>query len=100
MTLISKNRNQSASGICANGFGSKIPTLFTSTSTAGSFAMMVSAAAELEKSRGNSVYGRTWCARSNSVNGCIHPFAGASVHVNAGPFAGQRLRDGQSDPGG
>src|SRR5947209_7811243 len=50
MTLTSNKRYQSASGISANGFGSKMPTLFTSTSTTGSFAITASAPAELEKS--------------------------------------------------
>jgi hypothetical protein len=50
MTLTSKKRYQSASGISQNGFGSNIPTLFTSTSTAGSFAMIFCAPDGSEKS--------------------------------------------------
>jgi hypothetical protein len=50
LTLISKKRNQSASGISGNGFGSKMPTLLTSTSTAGNVAMTASAPAASEKS--------------------------------------------------
>ncbi len=50
MTLTSKKRYQSSSGMSANGFGSKMPTLFTSTSTAGSLAITAAAPAELEKS--------------------------------------------------
>src|SRR5689334_16679787 len=48
--FISKRRYQSASGISPNGLGSKMPTLFTSTSTTGSFAITDSAPAEPEKS--------------------------------------------------
>ena len=35
MTFVSKNRSQSASAISSNGFGSKIPMLFTRMSTSG-----------------------------------------------------------------
>src|SRR6266404_101527 len=50
ITFISKKRYQSASGISANGLGSKMPTLFTSTSTAGNFAITASAPAKPQKS--------------------------------------------------
>src|SRR5882672_10398260 len=36
-TFNSKNLRQSSSGICSNGFGSKMPRLFTRISTDGNF---------------------------------------------------------------
>ena len=38
-TFVSKNRIQSSSEICSNGFGSKMPTLLTRMSTSGSRAV-------------------------------------------------------------
>src|SRR5438874_919086 len=52
-TFTSKNRRQSSSGICSNGFGSKMPRLFTRMSTAGTVAPSNSAACGVARSPAN-----------------------------------------------
>src|SRR6266404_6297251 len=79
ITFISKRRYHSASGISANGLGSKMPTLFTSTSTAGSFAITASAPAEPEKSAAMpSTLAAAACDRiastAASTRSCVRPF--------------------------
>src|SRR5437879_2116247 len=79
LTFISKRRYQSASGISANGLGSKMPTLFTSTSTAGSFAITASAPAEPEKSAAmpSTFAAAAWdriASTAASTRSCVRPF--------------------------
>jgi len=79
-------------GISANGFGSKMPTLFTRTSSAGSFAITASAPANQKVRQDATNLGR--CSmRSDCRHRRIDALLCTTVYVDTRTFARKRLSD-------
>ena len=91
MTLTSKNRCHSLSEICSNGFGSKIPRLFTSTSTSGKRRTTSSTPAVVPRSAAiPSTFAPAVCERicliATLTRSAVRPFTMTRTPSRASPF--------------
>ncbi len=92
-TLTSKNRRQSSSGICSNGFGSKMPRLLTRISTSGYFF------ATKRRSFRRAEVGRDSFDLAFQLRQClVDAFLRPSVDDHQRAFIRQHLGDRKSDP--
>src|SRR5712692_6610579 len=82
-TLVSKRRSQSSSGISVNGFASKMPTLFTRTSTSGTSASRRAAPRAVPRSAAMPRAPPPISRTAASTRSCVRPFTITSAPSRA-----------------